>query len=118
MGKMQIFVRLTIRTAREAPIQNRQFDPIGTSNVSLEYVNPRRGDHTESSCHGDRKLCSTRRENSSPVKELGITYHPGIGIAYVTTIQNRHSETVDRTLNSWNSMLGPKFHRGACVLVH
>ncbi|MQM19527.1 hypothetical protein Taro_052534 [Colocasia esculenta] len=50
--------------------------------------------------------------------ELGITFRPGIGIAYVTTIRNRHSETVDRALVLQNSLSGPKFHRGACVLVH
>ncbi|MQL91773.1 hypothetical protein Taro_024388 [Colocasia esculenta] len=53
-------------------------------------------------------MCSTRRENSSP----------GIGMAYVTTIWNRHSETVDRTLVSQNSIPGTKLHRGAWVLVH
>ncbi|MQM20955.1 hypothetical protein Taro_053985, partial [Colocasia esculenta] len=52
-------------------------------------------------------LCSTRREISSP--ELGITFRTGIGIAYVTTIWNRHSETVDKALVSWNSIPGPKF---------
>ncbi|MQM06098.1 hypothetical protein Taro_038916 [Colocasia esculenta] len=31
-------------------------------------------------------------------KELGITFRTGIGIAYVTTIRNRHSETVDNAL--------------------
>ncbi|MQM22516.1 hypothetical protein Taro_055569 [Colocasia esculenta] len=52
-------------------------------------------------------------------KELGIPFRTGIGIAYVTTIRNRHSETVDRALNrhsetvdralvSRNSVLGPK----------
>ncbi|MQM07687.1 hypothetical protein Taro_040533 [Colocasia esculenta] len=50
--------------------------------------------------------------------ELAITFRSGIEIAYVSTIRNRHSETVDRTLDSWNFMLGPKFHLGACVLVH
>ncbi|MQM22498.1 hypothetical protein Taro_055551 [Colocasia esculenta] len=44
-------------------------------------------------------------------KELGITFHTGIGIAYVTTIRNRHSETVDRALVSRNSVPGPKFPR-------
>ncbi|MQL87494.1 hypothetical protein Taro_020030, partial [Colocasia esculenta] len=48
--------------------------------------------------HGDQKSCSTRREISSPAKELGITFRPGIGIAYVTTIQNRHSE---RSVGRW-----------------
>ncbi|MQM16769.1 hypothetical protein Taro_049730 [Colocasia esculenta] len=31
-------------------------------------------------------------------KELGITFRTGIRIAYVTTIGNRHSETVDKAL--------------------
>ncbi|MQM23916.1 hypothetical protein Taro_056986, partial [Colocasia esculenta] len=51
-------------------------------------------------------------------KELGITFHTGIRIAYVTTIRNRHSETVDRALVSRNSVTGTKFPPGACVLVH
>ncbi|MQL68535.1 hypothetical protein Taro_000867 [Colocasia esculenta] len=42
-------------------------------------------------------------------KELGITFRTGIGIAYVTTIRNRHSETVDSALVLWNSVPGPKF---------
>ncbi|MQL90943.1 hypothetical protein Taro_023546 [Colocasia esculenta] len=41
------------------------------SNVSLDHVNPRRSSHTELACHGDRKLCSTRRENSSPGLDMG-----------------------------------------------
>ncbi|MQM20780.1 hypothetical protein Taro_053808 [Colocasia esculenta] len=57
-------------------------------NVSLDHVNPGRSNHTESAYHGDRMLCSTRRENS----------YPGIGIAYVSTIRNRHYETAVRTL--------------------
>ncbi|MQM01131.1 hypothetical protein Taro_033888 [Colocasia esculenta] len=85
-------------------------------NVSLDYVNPGRGNHTESTCHGDQKLCSTQRENSSP--ELAITFCSGNRIAYVSTIQNRHSETVDRRLVFRNSVPVPKFHHGACVLVH
>ncbi|MQL74888.1 hypothetical protein Taro_007247 [Colocasia esculenta] len=52
------------------------------------------------------------------VKELAITFRPGIGITYVSTIRNRHSETVNRTLFSYNSVPRSKFHRGACVLVH
>ncbi|MQL82859.1 hypothetical protein Taro_015328 [Colocasia esculenta] len=51
-------------------------------------------------------------------KELGITFLQGIRIAYVTTIRNRHSETVNRALVSRNSVPVPKFHSGACVLVH
>ncbi|MQM04447.1 hypothetical protein Taro_037254 [Colocasia esculenta] len=42
-------------------------------------------------------------------KELGITFRTGIGIGYVTTIRNRHSETVDKALVSRNSVPGPKF---------
>ncbi|MQL87415.1 hypothetical protein Taro_019939 [Colocasia esculenta] len=42
-------------------------------------------------------------------KELGITFHTGIRIAYVTTIRNWHSETVDKALVSRNSVPVPKF---------
>ncbi|MQL88254.1 hypothetical protein Taro_020821 [Colocasia esculenta] len=48
-------------------------------------------------------------------KELGITFRPSIGIAYVTIIWNRHSETVDRALVSRDSVPGPKFRHGASV---
>ncbi|MQM10046.1 hypothetical protein Taro_042934 [Colocasia esculenta] len=74
---MGISVNTEVRTSREAPIQNRHFDPVA--------------------------------------KELGITFRPGIEIAYVTTIRNRLSETVSRALVLQNSVLGPKFHPGACV---
>ncbi|MQM01738.1 hypothetical protein Taro_034509 [Colocasia esculenta] len=71
------------------------------SNVSLDYVNHWWGHNAESTYH-----------------ERGITFRPSIRIAYVTTIRNRHFETVDRTLVSRNSVSRPKFHPGACVLVH
>ncbi|MQL76817.1 hypothetical protein Taro_009217 [Colocasia esculenta] len=48
---------------------------------------------------------------------MSITFRQGIRIAYGTTIRNWHSETVNRTLVSRNSVSWPKFHRGACVLV-
>ncbi|MQL70228.1 hypothetical protein Taro_002496, partial [Colocasia esculenta] len=83
------------------------------SSASLDYANRWWGQHTESAYHSDRKSCSTRLKISTPAKELGITFRPGIGIAYVTTIRNRYSETVDRALVSRNSIPGPKFHRGA-----
>ncbi|MQL84180.1 hypothetical protein Taro_016672 [Colocasia esculenta] len=51
-------------------------------------------------------------------KELDITFGPGIRIAYVTTIRNRQSETVGRALVSRNSVMGPKFRPGPCVVVH
>ncbi|MQL99277.1 hypothetical protein Taro_031998, partial [Colocasia esculenta] len=35
---------------------------------------------------------------TTSVKELGITFRTGIGIAYVITIRNRHSKTVDKAL--------------------
>ncbi|MQL90755.1 hypothetical protein Taro_023355 [Colocasia esculenta] len=79
------------------------------SSDSLNYANRWRSPHAEPPSHSDRKLCSTRREISSPAKKLGITICTGIGIAYVTTIRNRHSETVDTVLVSWNSIPGPKF---------
>ncbi|MQL77126.1 hypothetical protein Taro_009534 [Colocasia esculenta] len=63
-------------------------------NVSLDHVNLGQSNHTESACHGDHKLCSTRHDNS----------YLGIGIAYVSTIWNRHFEKVDRTLVSQNSV--------------
>ncbi|MQM11497.1 hypothetical protein Taro_044400 [Colocasia esculenta] len=67
---------------------------------SLDYANRWRSPHAEPPSHSDRKSCSTHREIFSPAKELGITFRTGIGIAYVTTIRNRHSETVDNTLVS------------------
>ncbi|MQM02251.1 hypothetical protein Taro_035017 [Colocasia esculenta] len=42
-------------------------------------------------------------------KELGITFRTGVGIAYVTTIRNRHSETIDRALVLRNSVRGTKY---------
>ncbi|MQL77044.1 hypothetical protein Taro_009451 [Colocasia esculenta] len=76
---------------------------------SLDYANRWRSPHAEPPSHSDRKSCSTRREISSPAKELGITFRTGIGIAYVTTIRNRHPETVDSALVTRNSVTGPKF---------
>ncbi|MQL69925.1 hypothetical protein Taro_002221 [Colocasia esculenta] len=78
------------------------------SSDSLDYANRWRSPQAEPPSHIDRKSCSTRREISSPAKELGITFRRSIGIAYVTTIRNRHSETVDKALVSQNSFPGPK----------
>ncbi|MQM03229.1 hypothetical protein Taro_036002, partial [Colocasia esculenta] len=85
-----------------------QFPRFSGCSVSLDYANRWWGNHMGSACQDDRMLCSTRRENSSP----------GRRITYVTTIRNRHFETIDRALVSQNSVSRPKFHRGACVLVH
>ncbi|MQL95071.1 hypothetical protein Taro_027751 [Colocasia esculenta] len=48
-------------------------------------------------------------------KELGITFHTGIRIAYVTTIRNRHFETVDKALVSRNSVPQPKSPPSVCT---
>ncbi|MQM16680.1 hypothetical protein Taro_049637 [Colocasia esculenta] len=77
------------------------------SNVSLDHV------------HQHHRYSHPFRIILTPsAKELAITFCPSIRIAYVSTLRNRHSVTVDRTLVSQNSMVGLKFHRGACVLVH
>ncbi|MQL99406.1 hypothetical protein Taro_032125 [Colocasia esculenta] len=50
-----------------------------------------------------------RNRHFDPVgtrRELAITFRPCLGIAYVSTIQNLHSETVDRTLVLQNSVTG------------
>ncbi|MQM18152.1 hypothetical protein Taro_051139 [Colocasia esculenta] len=49
------------------------FPRFSSSNVSLDYVNPGWGNHTESAGDGDRKLCSTRKENSFPGRKYGCT---------------------------------------------
>ncbi|MQM15800.1 hypothetical protein Taro_048749 [Colocasia esculenta] len=41
--------------------------------VSLDYVNRRRSQHTESACHGDRKSCLAQREISSTGCRYGCT---------------------------------------------
>ncbi|MQM09345.1 hypothetical protein Taro_042217, partial [Colocasia esculenta] len=76
---------------------------------SLDYANRWQSPDTEPVCHGDWKTCSTLHEISSRAKELCITFRPGIGIANVTTIRNRHFEMVDGALVSQNSVPVPKF---------
>ncbi|MQM13153.1 hypothetical protein Taro_046078 [Colocasia esculenta] len=94
------------------------FPRFSCSNVSLDDMNDWWGHNTESAYDDDRKLCSTRCKNSSPVKEPGINFRPGVGVTYVTTIRNQHSQTVDKTSFLRNSVVRPKFHPRACVLVH
>ncbi|MQM22418.1 hypothetical protein Taro_055472 [Colocasia esculenta] len=95
------------------------------SSDSLDYANRWRSPHAEPPSHSDRKSCSTRREISSAgrgygcpnivdivtpsAKEMSITFRTGIRIAHVTTIRNRHSETVDKAPVSRNSIPGAKF---------
>ncbi|MQL82984.1 hypothetical protein Taro_015480 [Colocasia esculenta] len=69
---------------------------------SLDYANRWRSPQAEPPSRSDRKSCSTRHKISSP----------GIGIAYVTTIRNRHSETVDKRLPRLRESLA-KPRRGA-----
>ncbi|MQL95445.1 hypothetical protein Taro_028121 [Colocasia esculenta] len=52
-----------------------------------------------------------------PSDRMDITFRLGIRIAYVTTILNRHSETVDRTLVLRNSILGQKLRHRVFVLI-
>ncbi|MQM07913.1 hypothetical protein Taro_040759 [Colocasia esculenta] len=64
-----ITFRSVIGIAYKTPIRNRHSEALvalySLSNISLDYVNPWRDNHTKSTCHDDRKLCSTRCENSS-----------------------------------------------------
>ncbi|MQM15034.1 hypothetical protein Taro_047971, partial [Colocasia esculenta] len=56
-------------SAYDLPVSMPTISPFpwfSRGNVSLDHVNPGRGNHIESACHDDRKLCSTRRENSCP----------------------------------------------------
>ena len=101
-----------IGTARDAPIPNLHSDPVGPASDS-EISGPAPGFRSlraapAPDAHGFRHAFG----------KTAITFRPGIGIAYVTTIRNRHSETVDKALVSQNSVPGPKFPPGACVLVH
>ncbi|MQM22198.1 hypothetical protein Taro_055247 [Colocasia esculenta] len=91
------------------------------SSDSLDYANHWQSPHAEPPSHSDRKLSwiwvPEHRRYSHPLrfiptptaKELGITFRTGIRIAYVTTIRNRYSETVNSALVSRNSVSGPKF---------
>ncbi|MQL98169.1 hypothetical protein Taro_030888 [Colocasia esculenta] len=86
-NRTQIFIRPGVGTAREAPIQNRQFDPVSKRS------------HSEISGPAPKFLSGSAVAASTPsAKELGITFRTGIAIAYATTIWNRDSETVDRAL--------------------
>ncbi|MQM21431.1 hypothetical protein Taro_054471, partial [Colocasia esculenta] len=110
--ELGITIRKGIGIAYVTTIQNRHSETVDMALVSrnsvpgpkfppervsdsLDYANCWRGPHAEPPSHNDRKSCSTRREISSP----------GIGIAYVTTIQNRHSETVDMALISFDLIM-------------
>ncbi|MQL70222.1 hypothetical protein Taro_002500 [Colocasia esculenta] len=108
-GRTRIFILPGVGTAREAPIQNRHFDPNRhyesvdkalVSSDSLDYVNHWWSPHAEPPSHSDQKSCSTRHEISSSGR--------GYGCPNITDI-NRDSETVDKALVSRNSVLGQKF---------
>ncbi|MQL85940.1 hypothetical protein Taro_018475 [Colocasia esculenta] len=96
-----------IRMAREAPIWNRHFDPVDNK-LDSEIFGPAHKFLTGSVVAGCR--CDRIR---TPLCSNGNNFPLGIEIAYVTTIRNRHSETVDKMLVSKNSVSGPKFRRRA-----
>ncbi|MQL74602.1 hypothetical protein Taro_006972 [Colocasia esculenta] len=126
-GRTGIFMRPGVGIERKAPILNRHFDPrLRRLRESLAEPTHR----ASQSQRSDVVFNSTRdllprswiwvpehRRYSHPLrfiptpsaKELGITFRTDIGIAYVTTIQNRHAETVDRALVSRNTVPGQKF---------
>ncbi|MQM15203.1 hypothetical protein Taro_048146, partial [Colocasia esculenta] len=102
-----------IGTARKAPFQNRHFDPVETrlhSDISgpvAKFLS--RSVVAGFRCDRIRIPLRSNGHNIPLANELGITFRPDIGIADVTTIQNRHYETVDRALLLQNSVSGPKF---------
>ncbi|MQM22952.1 hypothetical protein Taro_056012 [Colocasia esculenta] len=120
--ELGITIHTGIRIADVTTIRNRHSETVDKamltispiprffgSSDSLDYANRWRRPHAEPPSHSDQKSCSTRREIYSPEKELGITFHTGIRIAYVTTIRNRHNEMVDKALVSRNSVPWQKF---------
>ncbi|MQM22884.1 hypothetical protein Taro_055944 [Colocasia esculenta] len=72
---------------------------------SLDYVNHWRSPNAEPASHSDWKSCSTRYEISFPGRGYGCQ---NIADIVTSTVRNRLSETVDKALVSWNSVLGPK----------
>ncbi|MQM08170.1 hypothetical protein Taro_041024 [Colocasia esculenta] len=115
--ELGITFRTGIKIAYVFTIRNRHSDTVDSALVSRnsvpgpkfppervsdfrDYANRWRGPHAEPPSHSDRKLCSTRREISSPGR--------GYGCPNIADI-NRHSETVDSALVSRNSVLEPKF---------
>ena len=77
-----------IGTARDAPIPNPHSDPVGTAPDS-EISGPAPGFRSlraapAPDAHGFRHAFG----------KTAITFRPGIGIAYMTTFRNRHSEAL------------------------
>ncbi|MQL75854.1 hypothetical protein Taro_008242 [Colocasia esculenta] len=84
--RTRIFIRPRVRTAREAPIQNRHIDPV-VATPSITRIAG--GAHTR----------------SRPVTAIGSR----LQLDARSPPQNRHSETVDSALVLRNSVPGPKF---------
>ncbi|MQM07372.1 hypothetical protein Taro_040214 [Colocasia esculenta] len=93
-GRTRKFIRPVVRTDREAPIQNRHFDPVEALDDPLFPQEIRR--RCGYGCPNIVDIVTLRFIPTPSAKELGITFRTGFGIAYVTTIQYQHSETVDR----------------------
>ncbi|MQL78356.1 hypothetical protein Taro_010787 [Colocasia esculenta] len=125
-AQIGITFRSVIGIAYKTPIRNRHSERLPRLRESL--AEPTRG--AAQSQRSEVVFNSTRdlfprswlwvpehRRYSHPLQfiltpsanELGITFRTGIGIAYVTTIRNRHSETVDKALVLRNSVPGSKF---------
>ena len=81
-----------IGTAREAPIPNRHSDPVGPGPPDSEMISGpapgfrslRAAAAAPDDAHGFRHAFG----------KTAITFRPGIGIAYMTTFRNRHSEAL------------------------
>ncbi|MQL87492.1 hypothetical protein Taro_020032 [Colocasia esculenta] len=81
-----------VGTARKAPIRNRHFDPVGKRSHS-EISGP-----AQNSSAGAWSWAVDAIAYGHLFAQTGITFRSVIGIAYKTTIRNRHSETSDARL--------------------
>ncbi|MQM17006.1 hypothetical protein Taro_049971 [Colocasia esculenta] len=86
LGRMRIFVRPAIGTARKASIQNRHFDP------SVEGCIRRFSVQRPNSSLGAWSWAADVIAYGHPFAQTGITFRSVIRIAYKTPIRNRHLE--------------------------
>ncbi|MQL83525.1 hypothetical protein Taro_016016 [Colocasia esculenta] len=89
-GRTRIFILPGVGTAREAPIQNRHFDPVG------------KWSHSEISGPSPKFLSGSAAADAFAYghrfTQTGITFRSVIGIAYKAPIRNWHSEALDAPL--------------------